>query len=207
MVPLQYKDIYIACDTYEENSIKGGQRAARGTSERYFSRSPDMKVPHDFGGFLRNGSNKEMLFDLIQQSIEEDRANLEDRTVYFSNKKICTMIKEDQVTVLPNLNSDHEEADTKLVALVCAANVPSEESIMVRSPSGDIDILTLFVAHDFRDTKVFIDNCTGKNRKIIEVTSSQLSAEEKKALIGDMPFLEMTMCLRFFGRASLPFGN
>ena len=51
-----------------------------------------------------------MLFDLMQQSIEEDRANLEDRTVYFSNKRICTMIKEDQVTVLPNLNSDHEEA-------------------------------------------------------------------------------------------------
>ena len=53
------------------------------------------------------------------------------------------MIKEDQMTVLPNLNSNHEEADKKLVALVCAANVPSEESIMVRSPSGDIDILTL----------------------------------------------------------------
>ena len=81
-----------------------------------------------------------MLFDLIQQPIEKDRANLEDRTVYFSNKRICTMIKEDQVTVLPNLNSDHEEAGKKLVALVCAANVPSEESIMVRSPSGDIDI-------------------------------------------------------------------
>ena len=41
---------------------------------------------------------------------------------------------------------------------------------MVRSPSGDIDILTLFVPHDFRDTKVFIDNGTGKNQKIIEVT-------------------------------------
>ena len=39
---------------------------------------------------------------------------------------------------------------------------------MVRSPSGDTDILTLFVAHDFRDTKVFIDNGTGKNRKIIK---------------------------------------
>ena len=145
-----------------------------------------MKVPHEFAGFLRYGSNKEMLFDLIQQSIEEDRANLEDRTVYFSNKRICTMIKEDQVTVLPNLNSDHEEADTKLVALVCAANVPSEESIIVRSPSGNIDILTLFVEHDIRDTKDFIGNGTGKNRKIIEVTSSQLSA---KHLLEYMPFL------------------
>ena len=126
MVPRQYKDIYIACDTDEENSITGGERATIGTSERYFLRSPDMKVPNDFAGFLRNDSNKEMLFDLIQPSIEEDRANLEDRTVYFSNKRICTRIKKDQVTVLPNLNSGHEEADTKLVALVCAANVPSE---------------------------------------------------------------------------------
>ena len=166
-----------------------------------------MKVPQDFAGFLCNGSNKEMLFDLIQQSIEEDRANLEDTTVYFFNKRICTMIKEDQVTVLPNLNSDHEEADTKLIALVCAANVPSEEPIMVRSPSGDTDILTLFVEHDFRDTQVFIDNGTGKNRKIIEVTSSQLSAKKRKHLLEYMPFLEMTLCLRFFRRASLPFGN
>ena len=37
-----------------------------------------MKVPHDFAGFLCNGSNKEMLFDLIHQFTEEDRANLED---------------------------------------------------------------------------------------------------------------------------------
>ena len=76
---------------------------ARGTSEHYFLRSPDMKVPHDFVGFLHNGSNKEMLFDLIQQSSEEDRANLK-TTVYFSNEKICIMIKEDQLTVLANLN-------------------------------------------------------------------------------------------------------
>ena len=66
------------------------------------------------------------------------------------------MIKEDHVTVLPNLNSDHEEADAKLIALVYAANFPSEELIMVRPPSGDIDILTLFVAHDFRHTKIIV---------------------------------------------------
>ena len=32
-----------------------------------------MKVSYDFAGFLCNGSDKEMLFDLIQQSIEEER--------------------------------------------------------------------------------------------------------------------------------------
>ena len=83
---------------------------------------------------------------------------------------------------------------------------------MVRSPSGDIDILTLFVAHDFRDTKVFIDNGTGKNRKIIEVTSSQLSAEEKKALIGvhaKSAFWKLALkkhdFLQLFGKLGLEF--
>ena len=109
------------------------------------------------------------------------------------------------MTVLPNLNSDHEEADTKLVALVCAANVPSEESIMVRSPSGDTDILALFVAHDFRDTKVFIDNGTGKNQKTIEVTSSQLSAEEKKALIGVHAFSGNDYMSSFFRKGKSAF--
>ena len=52
---------------------------------------------------------------------------------------------------------------------------------MVRSPTGDIDILALFVSHDFGDINIYIDNETGKSRKI---TSSELSAEEKVALIG-----------------------
>ena len=76
---------------------------------------------------------------------------------------------------------------------------------MVRSPSGDIDILTLFVAHDFRDTKVFIDNCTSKNRKIIEVTSSQLSAEEKKALLGVHAFSGNDYVSSFFRKGKSAF--
>ena len=76
---------------------------------------------------------------------------------------------------------------------------------MVRSPSGDIDILTLFIAHDFRDTKVFIDNGTGKNRKIIEVTSSQLSAEEKKALTGVHAFSGNDYVSSFFRKGKSAF--
>ena len=66
------------------------------------------------------------------------------------------MIKEDQASTVPVLKSNHKEADTKLVALVFAANVPQGESVMIRSPSGDIDILTLFVSHDLGDTNIYI---------------------------------------------------
>ena len=73
-VPSRYATFFIVCDTYRDNSIKAGELQARGVSERYAS--PDMKVPHDFMSFLRNGENKEMLFNSIQRAIEEGRKNL-----------------------------------------------------------------------------------------------------------------------------------
>ena len=63
--------------------------------------------------------------------------------------------------------------------------------------------LTLFVTHDLRDKKVFID--TGKNQKIIEVTSSQLSAEEKKALIGVHAFPGNDYASSFFQKGKSAF--
>ena len=69
---------------------------------------------------------------------------------------------------IPELTSDHEEADTKLVAFLRASQLPPGSTAMIRSPSGDIDIITLFVCHDFSDTQILIDNGSGKNRKIID---------------------------------------
>ena len=111
-----------------------------------------------------------------------------------------------QTSVLvPSLSCNHEEADTKLVALVCAANVRQGDSVMVRSPSADIDILTLFVSHNFGDITIYVDNGTGKNRKIINVTSSELSAREKIALIGLHAFSGNDYVSAFFRKGKCAF--
>ena len=68
-IPPQYSTIFIVCDTYKDNSIKGGAWKARGVSVRYVLASLDMKVPHDFTSFLRNGENKEMPINLIQKAV------------------------------------------------------------------------------------------------------------------------------------------
>ena len=114
-----------------------------------------MKVPYDLTDFLRNGENKEMLFNPIQQAIVDGKSSLKGRTIFFSNKRECMMINKDQAILVPSLSCSHEEADSKLVALVFAANVRQGDSVMVRSPSGDIDILALFVSHDFGDITIY----------------------------------------------------
>ena len=56
---------------------------------------------------------------------------------------------------------------------------------MVRSPSGDIDIIVLFLLHQFDGIRGLRDNGTGeKNRKIIDMTTSTLSSEYRQALAG-----------------------
>ena len=79
---------------------------------------------------------------------------------------------EDEVVIDEIMKSNHEEAYTKLISLVKAANLRNGDS--VRSPSGDIDVLSLFVALDFAGIQVWIDNETGLNKKIVNVASSTL---------------------------------
>ena len=58
------------------------------------------------------GENKTRLLQLIQQAIDKDKQQLGNRIVY------CQEICSSETTIAPALQSDHEEADTKLVALV-----------------------------------------------------------------------------------------
>ena len=59
---------------------------------------------------------------------------------------------------------------------------------MVRSSSGDIDILVLFILHQFEGKNVFIDNGVGKNRKIIYISMAMLSSQQWHALAGVYAF-------------------
>ena len=127
---------------------------------------------------------------------------------FFSNKRDCMMINEDQAILVPSLSCNHEEADTKLVALVCAANVRQRDSVMVRSPSADIDILTLFVSQNFGDITIYIDNGTGKNRKIINVSRLQNCRQERRArLSGFTHFPDMTMYQLSFAKGNVHSGK
>ena len=149
LILAQFLTIFTVCDTYKENSIKAGGRQKRGVSERYVLSSPNMKLPYDVQNFLKNGENKEMLFTLFLRALTEDKYR-PGRKIIFSGKHHCTKVTENEVMLFPSMTSNHEQGDTKLIALDIAAGIPSGDYVMVRSPSGDNDILVLFVAREFK---------------------------------------------------------
>ena len=80
----------------------------------------------------------------------------------------------------------HEEVDTKVIAHAIEY-LPSsnEKNVLIRSPSGDPDIIVLCVSllYTYKE-RVFIDNGTGKSRKLIWLGGINLSHEKCKALLG-----------------------
>ena len=94
------------------------------------------------------------------------------------------------MSIIPNKSSDHEETDTKVVAFIGNASIQPGNTVMVRSPHGDIGILVLFLLHQFENITLLIDNGAGKNRKIIDISSSFLCENKRKAVVGMHSFSE-----------------
>ena len=148
--------------------------------------------------FLRNGQNKvKCYFNLLKMlSLRRKRSRMIQRCItlknLINNKSWCTKITSENVSRIDSYASDHEEADTKLIALV------SYNTVLVRSPSGDIDILVLFFPHQFENKRVLIDNGTGNNRKIIDMNSTTLTQLQRQALAGMHAFSGNDICFGLF---------
>ena len=128
----------------------------------------------------------------MEDAIIEEKQNLHQLTVSFSKKSWCTKITSTSTSRISSFVSDHKEADTKLVALVNAFK-SSGNTLLVRSPSGDINILMLVLLHQFENKRVLIDNGNGNSGKIIDMSSSNLKQLKDKRWTTFMHLVEMIM--------------
>ena len=138
-------------DRYPAVSIKNLERNKRAVSGVTQIRigGPNQKVPRQFKKFLSLGENKESLVEYIFKHLCTMRLeeNLCDLSLYFSHGQKCHRFYVDErnasrVEDIPELNSDHEEADTRLLLHAKHASI-AHQAITVRSPDTDVFILML----------------------------------------------------------------
>ena len=147
-----------------------------------------MRIP-DLTNFMKNGLNKENMLESIEKVIVEERHSLGDRIVYFARGDKCSKISKNGVSNVSSLNTDHVEADTKICYLAqhAASNCRNgnDTVCVVRSASGDIDIpIILLGIIPSENINVFNDSGTGKSRRELNVSRSDLSALERRAIVG-----------------------
>ena len=177
-------------DSYHSNSIKIGEREKRGITGKILLKSGKSKIPREFNKFLLNSENKQKMISILFNVMEEKRIKvmniLRTNKLVLAGDEYCKAITVATVEDFTTIVSNQEEADTKVVLHSHQALQESESNqILLRSPSGDTDILVLVLSilHEFKD-RIVIDNGTGNSRKLIWLGSIEMSNSRINSLLG-----------------------
>jgi len=187
-LPKGFHRVDIVADCYRNNSIKSSERIKRGDSEKVIIGSLFSRLPRDMNKFLMNNDNKNSLIKLIFRFIRDNRARvlqmLQTETIILSGDSECYNVTATSVSE-STLKSNHEEADTKVVMHVYDILQNTSLSIVLRSPSGDTDILVILLGViTSGKERVYYDYGNGKNRKGTWLHAVQLEDDQQSALIG-----------------------
>ena len=188
-LPKSYDRIDIVADTYRLTSLKNPECTRHGATEKVLVQSAKSRLPRNFNDFLKNGENKTCLIEIIEGVIikrkDEILRRLKCNEVLFSRDQVCIKITKFSVESVDSLSSN-QETDTKLLLHTRDVLESSTDAVvLVRFPSGDIDINVLFInMFQAKSERIYIDFGTGKSRKIFKLTSIDMTEELKSALLG-----------------------
>ena len=122
--------------------------------------------------------------ELIEQVICDEKSSLQNREIFIARGSSCIRITADCIETVPELATNHIEADTKLIYLLHHAVSNGPRVCVVRSPSGDTDIPIIILGNPHQNLTVFLDNGTGKNRKQFQMDNTKLTKLQCQALVG-----------------------
>ena len=111
-----------------------------------------------------NGENKRMLMRfLLQQWSRDNYVNrIGNRNIYFAVEDKCFQLSVNDGKVvceeITDLNSNREEADTKLLLHAKHASENGETTIIIKSPDTDVAILACHFCRDIKQ-HLFGDFC------------------------------------------------
>lgn len=141
-------EIHIIFDKYYEESIKSGTRSKRGsvkTAHSYIIKG-DIQIPLNWTKFLAIAENKaELARYYTEYLMESGRLYLKaGQSIYLSGglKEKVVKVDEHGFIYVPDLRSNQEEADTRIILHAITRNAVN---IVVSSP--DTDVLVLLLHH------------------------------------------------------------
>ena len=107
-LPRVFKRLDIVADTYRENSIKGGERSTRGSSQKFIIASCKSRLPRDFSVFMKNGKNKTWLIEILSEVLRDNFAkvltSLRCSTMFISQEDVTYCLTESGIAVKKELS-------------------------------------------------------------------------------------------------------
>lgn len=147
VVYLKATRVDFVADQYPELSIKGAERSKRAVSgcTRVTIYGKNQPTPSQWKKYLSNGKNKETLISFIIDCWKELKSeDLSGLTLFITQGEKCLKFHPTSfshavvATVVPELESDHEEADTRLLLHAGHASDNGYDAVAIKSPDTDV---------------------------------------------------------------------
>ena len=179
-------------DRYPPVSIKAVERCKRADSGSQASQiiNEDQPVPKQWKKFLSNGDNKENLMVFIQKHwATKSFQEFKNKKVFMTSWLSCYVFEASNNQVLtrevPELKSDHEEADTRMVLHAVHAS-SCHHDVIIQSPDTDVFIICMSVSRRLANTTIYFATGTQKKKRIInmDIVNNHWGLKVLESLIG-----------------------
>jgi hypothetical protein len=190
-VSLNFSRVDFVCDRYPEKSIKNLERDKRAVGGTNVIRiySEQQRVPRQWKKFMASGENKEEIMKFIFNTWRHaDPQALKCVEVFLAHEdkchKLTELLGDMSCTEIEELSSDHEEADTRMIAHARHASL-SYSNVIVKSPDTDVFLIALNAINDII-ANLFFETGKGNARRIISLNKTKQHIGEQwcSSLIG-----------------------
>ena len=201
------KEVHFVVDRYLDTSIKSNERQNR--SSKYQGAASikiyggHQHVPRQWKKFLAVADNKTALLQFIFDSWSKEESDVKIYTT-FDVKCKKLMVGNQSEELVPSLECDHEEADTRLLLHALHASSTCD-NIIICSPDTDVAVITLALCDHFATKRLFFLTGSGKHKRMLDLTKMQNSLTRKvgSALIGLHCFTGCDSVSAFYGKGKV----
>ena len=201
---------YFVTDHYLPRSIKSMERNRRSMigTIRVIPKRRDQPKPKQFQRFLTNADNK---LDLIKFLVNEWSTNdshvtvFKDKTMFITLEAKAYSIKvfrgSMKIDPVPELESQQEEADTKM--FLCAAHASSWrfESVKIVTVDSDVAILSIYYQKRL-DLSIHLEMGTGTKTKLFDIKNNEIDDDLQEILpsLHALTGCDSTSCFNGIGK-------
>ena len=196
-------ETHVVFDRYHYDSTEGGTMEERGNFSNTYIVSADKHIPQNYTSFLESSENKTSLASFSTQYMQENIQPIVDKNekiyVSGSNGDNTMKITRGSVTSDPELKSNMEEVDGRIIFHAITAAYSGAKTITVRSRDTDVAVLLIQHFQQIGCEQLFM--YCGKNEKVwyvpIHAIYSALSSLKNILYFQCIAFLAVTLLVVF----------
>ena len=203
----QSQRLDIVFDVYKSLSIKNAERQRRGTDEGIIYRNIHRgQTIHQWRKFLSSSENKTSVIKFLVDEWRSPAFQQEygDKDIYVTSGSECFRVTRDIAEVVPELASDHEEADTRVLLHSKHAADQGYKAVIIAADDTDILIMALSLGHNLQ-CPIYQRRGTSAHCQYIDIrgVASQHGIDVCTSLIGIHAFTGCDSVSAFAGKGKV----